>query len=272
MTDDALPDKPLPDDTSPDSALQIGELAELTGVTVRTLHHYDRIGLLRPSHRSSAGYRRYAAADVRRLQQIVVYRRLELPLAEIAALLDGPDGPVVHLTRQRDAAAARIGELRDLLTTLDTLLEAEMNNRPATTDEIREVFGDGFSDDYATQARERWGGTAAWQQSAARTARYTKSDWTQLKAEQDANIATFADVFRSGSPADSPAATAAAEQARLLIHERFYDCPPEFHCHLADMYVADPRFAATYDDAAPGLAVFVREAIYANAARTGGEQ
>ena len=92
----------------------VGRLAELTGVTVRTLHHYDQIGLLSPTERTYAGYRLYTEADLARLQRIVVYLRLEMPLEEIAALLDGDDDPVAHLRRQREAVMSRLGELTEL--------------------------------------------------------------------------------------------------------------------------------------------------------------
>ena len=89
----------------------VGRVAEVFGVTVRTLHHYDEIGLLVPSERSAAGYRLYTEADLTRLQQVVVYRRLELPLDEIAVLLQDDADPVSHLRRQRDAVTTRLGEL-----------------------------------------------------------------------------------------------------------------------------------------------------------------
>src|SRR6478672_13642418 len=89
----------------------VGQVADLFGVTVRTLHHYDEIGLLVPSGRSRAGYRLYTDGDLERLQQVVVYRRLELPLDQIASLLDGDEDPDVHLRRQRDAVMQRLDEL-----------------------------------------------------------------------------------------------------------------------------------------------------------------
>src|SRR6476659_7700741 len=93
----------------------VGQVAELFGVTVRTLHHYDEIGLLVPSERSRAGYRLYTDGDLARLQQVVVYRRLEMPLEEIATLLDGGEDAADHLRRQRDAVRQRLDELTDLV-------------------------------------------------------------------------------------------------------------------------------------------------------------
>ena len=142
-----------------------------------------------------------------------------------------------------------------------------MTNQPATPEEMKEIFGDGFSDEYQQEAEDRWGETDAWKQSASRTKRYTKADWAQIKAEQDAVNAAFVAALTSGQPATSEAAMDAAEAHRLSIHTRFYDCSHDFQRNLADMYVADPRFTKTYEDLAPGLAAYVRDAIHANADR-----
>jgi DNA-binding transcriptional MerR regulator len=245
----------------------VGQVAELFGVTVRTLHHYDEIGLLVPSERSRAGYRLYTDGDLARLQQVVVYRRLELPLEEIATLLDGEEDAVDHLRRQRATVMSRLDELRELVSAIDRALEREMNDQPATPEDLKELFGDGFEDEYQQEAQERWGETDAWKQSQSRTKRYTKADWAQVKAEMDAVNAAFVAALASGEPATGKAAMDAAEQHRLHIHERFYDLDHAFHRGLADMYVADPRFTKTYEDIAPGLAAYVRDAIHANADR-----
>jgi DNA-binding transcriptional MerR regulator len=245
----------------------VGQVADLFGVTVRTLHHYDEIGLLTPSARSRAGYRLYTEADLVRLQQVVVYRRLELPLEEIASLLDGGDDPVTHLRRQREAVLTRLDELKELVGAIDRALEREMSDQPATPDELKELFGEGFKDEYQAEAQERWGETDAWKQSAKRTKRYTKADWAEVKAEMEETHAAFIRAKQSGEPATSEAAMDAAEAHRLHIHRRFYDLDHEFHRGLADMYIADPRFTKTYEDLEEGLAQYVRDAIHANADR-----
>ncbi len=245
----------------------VGQVADLFGVTVRTLHHYDEIGLLVPSERSRAGYRLYTAEDLTRLQQVVVYRRLEMPLDEIATLLEGGEDAADHLRRQRDTVMQRLGELTELVAAIDRALEREMSEQPATTEDLKELFGDGFEDEYQQEAQERWGKTDAWKQSRSRTERYTKADWAEVKAEADAINAAFVAALSSGEPATSERAMDAAEQHRLHIHDRFYDLDHTFHRGLADMYVADPRFTKTYEDIAPGLAAYVRDAIHANADR-----
>jgi DNA-binding transcriptional MerR regulator len=246
----------------------VGQVADEFGVTVRTLHHYDEIGLLRPSERSRAGYRLYTSADLERLQNIVVYRRLGFALDEIASLLDASGADLEgHLRRQRAAVESQIDELQGLVRAIDRALEKQMSGLQLTREEQRELFGDGYSEDYAVEAQERWGDTDAWKESARRTARYTKADWVQIKAEGEAVLAAFVAAKRSGLPADSEAAMDAAEQHRRHIDERFYSIGPAFHRGLADMYISDPRFTRTYEDLEPGLAEYVRDAIHANADR-----
>ncbi|MDN5796287.1 MAG: MerR family transcriptional regulator [Intrasporangium sp.] len=245
----------------------VGQVADLLGVTVRTLHHYDQIGLLVPSERSTAGYRLYTDADLARLQQVVVYRRLELPLEQIRELLDRGEGTTGHLRRQRVAVMSRLGELTELVAAIDRALEREMSDQPATTEELKELFGDGFKDEYQAEAQERWGETDAWKQSAARTKRYTKADWEAVKAEMDSVNAAFVAALRAGEPATSEAATAAAESHRQHIADRFYDLDHEFHRGLADMYITDPRFTRSYEGIEAGLAQYVHDAIHANSDR-----
>jgi DNA-binding transcriptional MerR regulator len=252
------------------TTFSVGQVAEMFGVTVRTLHHYDEIGLLVPSERSRAGYRLYTHEDLVRLQQIVVYRRLGFPLEEVAALLAGESDVVEHLRRQRAAVMSRLDEMRDLVVAIDKALEREMSDAPATTEDLKELFGDGFNDDYQQEAQERWGETDAWKESAQRTKGYTKADWVTIKAEGEASGAALVAALQSGAPATSEAAMDAAEAARLHIDKWFYPCSHAMHRGLADMYVSDARFTKTYEDLAPGLAQYVRDAIHANADRHSG--
>jgi len=249
----------------------VGQVAERFGVTIRTLHHYDEIGLVVPSRRSRTGYRLYTDTDLARLQQVVVYRRLGFPLEEIATLLDDPSSDVIaHLRRQRAAVEHRLAELTDLLGALDRALnramEAQMTGGSLTPDEQRELFGEHF-DDHQREAEQRWGDTDAWAESRRRTARYGKREWQEVKAEEAAIVAAFAAAKRAGEATAGEAAMDVAEQHRRHIDRRFYDLGHDMHRHLAELYVEDPRFARRYDDVEPGLAEYVRAAIHANADR-----
>ena len=136
-----------------------------------------------------------------------------------------------------------------------------------TPDERREVFGDFDPDEHAEEARQRWGGTDAYRQSAQRTATYSKDDWARIKAEAAGNVDAFAAAFDDGVAASEPRAMDLAEAHRRHISQWFYDCSFEVHRGLGDMYVADPRFAANYDGTRAGLAQYIRDAIHANADR-----
>ncbi|UNX55147.1 MerR family transcriptional regulator [Georgenia sp. TF02-10] len=255
--------------TEEQQVLTVGQIAEQLGVTVRTLHHYDEIGLVTPSARSHAGYRLYAPADIDRLRSVVVYRRLGLPLEQIHELLaqETPGAVAEHLQRQRAVVVSRLAELTELLAAIDRAWEQEMNGVNLTPQEQRELFGDSFSDEYAAEAQERWGGTDAWRQSEQRTREYTKADWEQIKAESEAVNAAFVAALTAGLPATSAEAMDAAEAARAHIERWFYDLDAQFHRKLSDMYVTEPRYTKTYEDVHPGLAQYVRDAIHANADR-----
>ena len=248
-------------------ALTVGQVAETFGVTVRTLHHYDEVGLLHPSERSHAGYRLYTGDDLQRLSTIVVYRRLGFRLEEIGELLDAEGAEVIdHLRRQRDVVMARVAEMTDLVDAIEHRLEAEMTNTPATTEDLKELFGDGYSDEYQAEAERRWGDTDKWQQSQERTARWTKAEWVEVKAELEAFEADLGAAVRAGEPTDGEPAAALAERHRASI-DRYFDCDHEFQVCLAQMYLSDPRFTAHYEEIAPGAAQWLHDAIVSNAER-----
>ncbi|MFE1753851.1 MerR family transcriptional regulator [Streptomyces anandii] len=246
----------------------VGQVAGFARVTVRTLHHYDDIGLLVPGGRSHAGHRRYSDADLDRLQQILFYRELGFPLEEVAALLDDPDAdPREHLRRQHELLTARIEKLRRMAAAVEHAMEARTMGIDLTPEERFEVFGDSDPEQYADEVRERWGNTEAYRQSQRRTASYTKEDWQRLNARQDDIHRRMAALLESGAPAGSEAAMDVAEEHRRFIGDSYYDCGHQMHTCLGEMYVADERFTAMYDGIRPGLAVYMRDAIVANAVR-----
>jgi DNA-binding transcriptional MerR regulator len=246
------------------NAKTIGAVAALTGVSVRTLHHYDHIGLVVPSMRSAAGYRCYTDADVERLHLVLVYRAAGLPLDEIAVLLDDPDvDSLAHLRRQHELLLAQAERLHDTITALEKLMDAHRSGVQLTAEEQVEIFGTtAFSGEYAAEAEHRWGHTDAWTRSRQRVAALTKQDWQQIKAEADGLLADLAQAKRDGVQPGSERANALARRHRGSI-VRFYDCNAEMHSCLAEMYVADERFTRYYNDVEPGLARFVHDIIVA---------
>jgi MerR family transcriptional regulator, thiopeptide resistance regulator len=244
----------------------VGRAAEIAGVTVRTLHHYDEIGLLKPGTRTSAGYRRYDEADLERLQQILLYRELGFTLEEIAVILDDPDTDArTHLKRQHQLLRDRIVRLQEMVTAVEFVMEAHKVGVNLTPEEKFEVFGNFDPDEYADEAEERWGGTDAYKESARKTAKYTKDDWQRIQRETADLMARWIAALDAGVPADSQAAMDLAEEHRQQISEYFYECSLEIHTGLAEMYLADERFTANYENQRQGLAQYVHDAILANA-------
>jgi DNA-binding transcriptional MerR regulator len=213
-------------------AKTVGAVATLTGLSVRTLHHYDHIGLVVPSVRTSAGYRGYTDADIERLHLVLVYRDIGLPLDEIRPLLDNADADVVGRLQRQHA------------------LLSDHANRLQNT--IRAVE--------AAEAEERWGDTDAWKQSQQRTAGLTEDAWRRIKADGDALLHALADAKREGVVPGSPHADELAARHRSSI-EQFYDCGDEMHRCLVEMYLADERFTRYYDDVEPGLAQFLHDIV-----------
>jgi MerR family transcriptional regulator, thiopeptide resistance regulator len=245
----------------------VGEVAALAGVTVRTLHHYDRIGLLSPSARSASGYRLYAPADLDRLHQVLLYRELGFSLEDVADLLSDDADPEAHLRRQHRLLRDRLDRTQQMVAAVEKEMEARAMGTSLTPEEKFEVFGEFDPDQYEEEVQERWGETDAYAQSKRRTASYTKDDWVRIKAEGEDVEARFAAAMQAGVPADSPQAMDIAEEHRQQISRNFYDCPPEMHAGLGRMYVEDERFTAHYEQIAPGLAQYVSTAVQANAAR-----
>ena len=246
----------------------VGDVAKFAGVTVRTLHHYDAVALLSPSGRTAAGYRLYDDSDLDRLQQILCYRELGFSLDDIAAILDDPrSDPVDHLRRQHELLTGHICRLEEMVEAVRKTMEARKMGIALNPEEMFEVFGEDDPTQHAEEVEERWGETDAYKQSQRRTSQYTKEDWLRIKAEGADVERRLAAALAAGQPATSVEAMDAAEAHRLQIDRWFYELSYDMHRGLADMYVADPRFTAHYDEIAAGLAQYVRDAIHANADR-----
>ncbi len=250
------------------TALTVSEVARLTGVSVRTLHHYDQIGLLRPSARSDAGYRLYSPADLERLQQVLFFRELEFPLDQVTRIVTDREFDVgAALRTQRQLLAAKAVRLTALIRAVDAALARLEKGEPMTPAELTALF-EGFDPArYEDEAQERWGQTEAYRESKRRTAGYTQRDWEAIKKEADEIYRRLAALLEAGVPATDPAALDAAEAHRLHIDRWFYPCARALHRGLGELYVSDPRFTANIDRWRPGLAAYARAAFHANAER-----
>lgn len=246
--------------------MNVGQVAAAAGVSVRTLHHWDAIGLLSPRGRTLSGYRSYEEVDLQRLRQVLTYRELGFALDDVKALLDDASVDVGdHLRRQQELLAERIARLQSVAAMVHRAREAHSMGINLDPHELREVFGHHDPTRYAEEAEQRWGGTDSYQQSRARTASYSKADWLRVQAEAHEVERRFADALAAGLPADDPVVTAIAEEHRQQLSRSYYDVDHAMHRGLADMYVADERFRAYYDAVAPGLAQYVHDAVHANA-------
>lgn len=240
----------------------VGEVAELAGVSVRTLHHYDELGLVVPSARSDAGYRLYDHADLERLQEVLALRALGLPLAEVAAVLDDPAHDRVQVLReQAKGLRDEQDRLADLLLAVEEAIAAHDRGEPQ---QESTMFDGHDHEQYAREAEERWGDTDAYRQSQQRVRELGPDATDQIKAWWEEHFAQFAALKRDAVALDDDRVRAAVADHRALLN-RFYDCDAGMQQALADMYVADPRFRANYDAHVEGLAEYVRDAVRAHA-------
>jgi MerR family transcriptional regulator, thiopeptide resistance regulator len=251
------------------AALTVGEVATLASVSVRTLHHYDELGLVTPSARTEAGYRVYSDADLVTLQQVLFFKELGFGLADIARIMHDPGFDRLEALRmQRRMLMDKSTQLALMAEAVEAAIDATEGGVRMDAKDMFEAFGDFDPKEYEKEAEQRWGSTDAYKESARRTKRYTKEDWIEVRKETEAVNAGLAALMDEGVPADDPRAMDLAEQHRLNIDKRFYPCSYEMQCGLAEMYIVDPRFTATYDKVRPGLGQYLHDAILANAARS----
>jgi DNA-binding transcriptional MerR regulator len=247
---------------------QVKDVARFAGISVRTLHHYDSIGLLVPGARTAAGYRLYTDSDLVRLQQILIGRELGLSLEEVRRSLDDPDfdqkaALLDQRARLKDRARqteAMIGAIDVALATLDGSLErGEMN--------MEDLFGGFKPSQHDEEARRRWGTSEAFVEAERRTKRYSPDDWKALQAEQAAVYDDAYSALKAGKSPSEAAVMDIAERHRMSIDRWFYPCSHGMHRGLASMYESDNRFRQSIDKHGQGLTSFLAEAIRANAAR-----
>ncbi len=245
--------------------LTVGRAAALVGVSVKTLHHWDAIGLVRPGTRTAAGYRVYSGEDIARIHRVLVYRELGLPLARIARVLDAPDTDARHhLRRQRDELVQRIDRLQQMVGAVDRMLEATRTGIRLTPQEQVEIFGDDWEPALVDEAEARWGDSPQWAQYAERAAGLSPQDWKEVAARTAALEADLADAARAGLAPGSPQANLLAERHRALL-STYFDCTHSMHACLGRMFADDPGYTDYFDALAPGLTVWLRDAVHANA-------
>ncbi|MFI9173789.1 MerR family transcriptional regulator [Streptomyces lincolnensis] len=251
----------------------VRQVASFAGVTVRTLHHYDKAGLLTPSARSRAGYRLYDESDLARLQQILFYRELGFSLDEITTILEDPQANALDQLRARQRQLAEeITRLQRLAEVAERAIEVQQTGVSLTPEERFEVFGEiRFDLSYATERQLKWADSAGQRAAMARAAAHSKEDWRRLMTEAAAWRARLLDAHDAGEPSDGTRAMDLAEEHRRHITRWFTSCPPDMHRRIADDFVADPRAFALVvppSQQRPELAAYLGKAVHANASRT----
>ena len=242
------------------------QVAHMTGVTLRALRYYDKIGLVRPSHYTDSGYRQYSEGDLSTLQQVLLYKELDFSLATIRDIMGAPDfDRSAALTAQAELLARRAQRYSVLAQLAQNTWQAMKGEK---TMQDKDMFA-GFDYDkmmeeqqtYQAEVQQRWGDCEAYRESRKRTAHYTKKDWMRISQDQGDTMQVLAECFQRNVPVDDDDVQAAVHVTRQFITDHFYECTLEIWGGLGEMYVADDRFRATYDKIAPGLAVYFRNAI-----------
>ena len=231
----------------------VKEVSQLTGVSVRTLHHYDAIGLLHPTRVTDSGYRLYDDTALRRLNAILLLRELEFPLKEIGQILDSPGfDPIAALEDQIRLLELKREHLDQVIAHARSIQKTgviELNFKPYDNSE---------QERYAAEAKERWGKTDAYREYEAKGKSQKENQFAG-----DAMMDIFREMgqIRDLAP-DAPEAQALAAKRQNHITANYYTCTKQILAGLGQMYVADDRFRANIDAAGgEGTAEFAGKVI-----------
>ncbi len=238
----------------------VKQLAKMAGISVRTLHHYDRIGLLNPSFRSEKGYRYYGKAELLKLQQILFYKELDFSLQEIGEIVNNPDFDLQEaLQFHKNALQQRLGRLKQLLVTLDKTID-ELENRKEDLMKDQDIYKGFENQDIEAmrqEVRDRWGNKAL-TDTEARIRAMGLEGWDDHKQKTEEVNLLLADLMDC-APDHRHVQKAIAMHHKLLNH--FYEVTEERYRGLGKMYTEDARFTAHYEQYRAGLAVFIHQAI-----------
>lgn len=238
--------------------LHIKEFAVLTGVSVRTLHYYDEIGLLKPSFVDEQnGYRFYDEASLERMQEILFYRELDFSLKSIGEILASPNyDKQKALAEQKRLLTIKKERLERLIAALEQAEKGGITMSAFDNSEYETAC-----QQYENEAKQRWGDTDAYKESQTKTAEYSKEQWNDALGGMNGIFAEFADCKNCGESVDSDTAQRLVKKLQNYITEYFYHCTDEILAGLGQMYVGDRRFKNNIDKCGEGTAEFVSEAI-----------
>ena len=236
--------------------MQIKEFAKISGVSVRTLHYYDEIGLLSPAFVERAtGYRYYDENSLLRMQEILFYRELDFSLKSIGEILSSPNHDTRRsLEEQKKLLTLKKERLERLIFSIDAAMKG---------DNIMEAFDNSEFEAYKAEAQEKWGKTDAYKEHTEKTKHYSQEKWNGLADGMDRIMAQFAVCMKSGAAPDSAEAQSLVKTLQEHITDNYYHCTKEILAGLGQMYVADERFQNNIDKHGKGTAAFICEAINA---------
>lgn len=234
--------------------MQIKEFAQFTGVSVRTLHYYDEIGLLQPAQVDKAtGYRFYDEKSLLRMQEILFYRELDFSLKSIGRILSSPDYDKTRaLQEQKQLLKLKKERLERLISAIDHAVKGE---------NVMKAFDNTEFETYREEARNRWGSTDAYQEHARKTKNYGKDKWNSLAADMDVIFGEFALCMKNGAEPFGEESRELVKKLQEHITGNYYTCTKQILSGLGQMYVADQRFRNNIDRHADGTAEFVSQAI-----------
>ena len=238
--------------------MQINEFAKLVSVSVRTLHYYDEIGLLKPAFVDEQnGYRFYDEISLERMQEILFYRELDFELKSIAEILSSPDyDKQKALAEQRKLLILKKERLERIIAALDSAEKGRITMSAFDNSDYETA-----RNRYEAEAKRRWGETDAYKEQAEKTANYNKDQWQAVTDGLMTVLAKFAACMKEGYAPDSDEAQVLVKELQNYITENYYTCTNDILAGLGQMYVADERFKNNIDKHSPGTAKFVREAI-----------
>lgn len=238
--------------------MQINEFAKLTGVSVRTLHYYDEIGLLKPAFVDAQnGYRFYDENSLVSMQEILFYRELDFPLKSIRNIMSSPDyDKEKALSEQRKLLSLKKERLERIINALDDAKKGKVTMTAFDNNDY-EIARKQFE----AEAKERWGETVAYKEQAKKTANYSKDKWQEVNNGLMTVLAKFAECMNNGNTYDSDEAQALVKELQNYITENYYTCTNQILAGLGQMYVADERFKTNIDKNSNGTSDFVSKAI-----------
>lgn len=237
--------------------MKINDVAKLTGITVRTLHYYDEIGLLKPSKITDAGYRIYDEKNLETLQQILLFREMNFPLSEIKEIISNPKFDRIDaLEKHKNLLIKKRQRLDNLINLVNNTIKGE-NDMSFKEFDMTEI--EATKKKYAKEVKERYGKTDAYKEYEVKTKNYDKDKWNEVNAEANEIFKAFADI-KDKDP-ESEDVQKLVKVWQDYITKNYYNCTKEILYSLGIMYVNDERFKENIDKSGEGTAEFMSKAI-----------